>query len=121
MPSDEEALCESDLEAFIGTSQYHRHSTGLLYTDGIQFLAEKGGCYWLIDAIGIYQREPDVRKTEFQLWELAVEDNRSATLEMREDTGMPAIVSQNIGYTDFPLRELQLYLTNKVLYLPSEH
>ncbi len=110
-----------NLAYFTGTSRYYGHWSGILYTDGIQYLAEKGECYWLLDGIGVYQHKPIVRRTEFQLWELDVKDDRSALLEMREDTGLPAIVRQEIKYTDFPLDSIRLYFANNVLHLPSEY
>lgn len=97
MRSDD-GLKKEDLEQFIGTSQYFRHWTGLLYTDGISYLAEEGEAYWLLDSIGSYQRSPNVRNVELQFWELAVRENRSAVLNMRQDTGLPEIVRQKIPY-----------------------
>ena len=48
----ETTISESDLSQFIGTENYYRHWTGHgVYTDGVKYLAEKAGAYWLIDAI----------------------------------------------------------------------
>lgn len=46
---------DHDLQQFTSTQDYHRHFTGLLYTDGIQYLAEHGQCFWLIDLVGSHQ------------------------------------------------------------------
>ena len=117
-------LTAADLAQFIGTEQYYRHFTGLRYTDGVKFLAEKAGAYWLIDAIASYQREPAIRGNarlqDFQLWELAVAGNE-AVLTLKEDSGCPSIVEQEIEFTDFPLSEVALYVCNGVLMLPSEY
>jgi hypothetical protein len=112
---------KSDLAQFTVTSQYYRHFTGLLYTDGVEFLAEKAGAYWLIDAIAGYQYEamgnPQLR--DFQLWQLTIENN-VGTLVCRADSHLPAIISQTIEYTDFPF-DIDLYVCNNVLLLPSEY
>ncbi len=44
-------LNKSDLTQFTSTTQYYKHLMGLLYTDGVQYVAEQGKAYWLIDAI----------------------------------------------------------------------
>ena len=86
------------------------------YTDGIKFLHESCEAYWLLTAISSYSRnEP------FQLWQLTVTENRSAVLTMREDTGQPLKVRQEIVYTDFPLQDISLYLIDGILLLPSEY
>lgn len=103
-----------------GTEDLHKHWLGLLYTDGVQFLAEGAGAYWLIDAIASHQ--PKARKDpmlcEFQLWTLKVKKNK-AVLTCERDTNDVAI-RQRIPYTDFPLDDVKLYLENGVLMLPSE-
>jgi hypothetical protein len=116
-------LTKQDLQQFTGTMQYHRHWTGLLFTDGVAYMAEKGGAFWLIDVIASYQR-----KEPFQVWQLhvnkaAVRENGDpmAVVTMIEDTGQPEIVRQEIPYTDFPLPEIKLYLIDNVLLLPSEY
>jgi len=119
-------LHPSDLAQFIGSETAYRHWTGrLVYTEGVQFLAEKGGAYWLVDAIASYQ--PDRRITsrpelaDFQLWELAVHEDRSARLTVRADSDRPAVIAQDIPFTDFPLERVTLYVCNGTLLLPSEY
>ncbi len=115
-------LTQSDLDQFIGTSQYYRHWTGLLdYTDGVHYLAEQAGAYWLIDAIGSYQIPPRIRELPIQFWRLRVDEDRSALLEMGEDLPEPIVLRQEIPYTDFCLDEIVLYLSGGVLHLPSEY
>ena len=109
-------MMQTDLTGFTGTENYYQHwlKRGV-YTDGVKYLAEKAGAYWLLDAIFSYHRsEP------FQIWTLKVNDSH-ATLEMREDTGAPIKVRQEIEFTDFPLKEVKLYLIDGVLLLPSEY
>ena len=119
-------LHTSDLAQFTGSETAYRHCMGrLVYTEGVQYLAEKGGAYWLIDAIASYQ--PDKRITscpelvDFQLWELAVGEDKSAKLTVRTDSDKPAAITQEIPFTDFPLERVKLYVCNGTLLLPSEY
>ncbi len=104
---DDQKGLEAALQNFTGTQNYYRNFTSLLYTDGIQHLAERAGAYWLIDLVGSYQ--PRLRDAPFQLWELKVNTDRSALVTMVEDDGMPNRVSQDIPYTDFPLNDFSFY------------
>ncbi len=112
------------LAGFTGTEQYHRHWTGLLYTDGVAFLAENAGngAYWLLDAIASYQPEcrKDATLREMQFWTLMVKDSKNAVLLCERDKGDVAF-TQTIEFTDFPLPEIKLWVDGNVLLLPSEH
>jgi len=110
---------EANLIQFCGTENYYKHLSGLTYTDGIKFLAESAECYWLIDLIASYQRKLQVFGP-FQLWTIEVEDN-TAIVYCQEDTGQPKRVTQKIGYTDFPLKKLELYVMRGVLMLKGEY
>jgi len=119
-------LRESDLAQFCGSAEFFQHCTGrLIYTEGVQYMAEHGGAYWLIDAVASYQ--PDKRITsrqdlvDFQLWELAVAEDKSAVLTMRGDSDQPAVITQEIPFTDFPLEHIKLYVSGGTLMLPSEY
>lgn len=112
---------KTKLESFHGTQNYYKHWTGLLlYTDGVRFLAQEAGAYWLIDAIASYQVKKKVRAIPFQLWELEVKNNEGV-LTMKEDCDKPNVVKQEISYTDFPLDKIKLYLIDGILLLPSEY
>lgn len=110
---------EEGLGQFTGTEQYYRNFTGLLYTDGVQYLAEHAGAYWLIDLVGSYQHK--LRRVPFQLWELRVNDDKSALVTMREDDGLRAKVRQEIAYTDFPLQRFSWYTVHNVMMLKGEY
>jgi len=115
-------LSQSDLDQFTGTDQWHKHFTGLLYTDGVKYMAETAGAYWLLDAIGSYQRQlnKNERLAEFQLWKLEVIESRGL-LTCRADSNEKPVISQEIEYTDFCLESIKLYVEGGVLLLPSEH
>lgn len=71
------------LRTFTGTVNWYRHQLfrQFTYTDGIQFLATEAECYWLIDRIFALQYEQLAVKTEpFQVWELTVGPDQTATL-----------------------------------------
>ena len=113
----------NNLAQFTGTLHYHRRF-GLLYTDGIRFLADNADCYWLLDAIASYQ--PQVRQNprlaDFQLWELTVsEHSGSAVLTCTDGDSEVPVITQQIQSTDFPLPSIQLYVEGNILLLPSEH
>jgi len=116
-----EDLKKEDLQGFIGTDDYYKHWTGkLVYTDGVKYVAEKGGAHWLIDAIASYQFK--LSGIPFQIWILRVDlENNTAVLTMQEDSGEPELVRQEIKFTDFPLDEIKFYLVDGVLMLPSEY
>lgn len=56
--TDEEILNRADLRQFTGSENFYRHALvrSILYTDGVQYVAETGGAYWLIDAIALAQK-----------------------------------------------------------------
>ena len=116
-------LQKSDLSHFTGTNQYYRHwTTRFFYTDGVQYVANEAGAYWLLDAIASYQPKllKDPMLEEFQCWKLTVNADQKATLICERDTN-DVVVTQEIAYTDFPLDEIKFYLVTGVLILPSEY
>lgn len=115
---------QAELVQFSGTENYYRHWLGFLYTDGVKWLCDNARCYWLIDTIMAYQRDPLVTKDpalqEHQFWRLHVNPDRSATLYCDRDTGNTAF-SHKVELTDFPLDEVDLWMEGGVLILPGEH
>jgi hypothetical protein len=113
-------LTTDELRQFTGTECWHRHglARNLLYTDGVKFMAERGGAYWLIDVVASVQHTPKVRGEEFQLWTLKVAKGRGVVT--CDDGNGKIIYRQDIPSTDFPLPEMQLYFEDNVLMLPSE-
>ena len=117
---EEEKLTKEELSNFTGTEQYHRLTIlPLNCTDGIAYVAEKGKAFWLIDAIASYQTKEFQNKYPFQVWTLKVKDNKG--MLHASDGNDNLIQTQSIPYTDFPLKEITLYLTDNVLLLPSEY
>ena len=113
-------LTQNDLSNFTGTEHYFKHPlSGYVYTDGVQYLAEKAGAYWLLDKILITTRYKK-KLQEFGVWKLKVNANKTATL-ICEDGNYNKLYEEKLDYTDFPLSEVELWMENNVLILPSEH
>jgi hypothetical protein len=109
------------LTEFRGTVNYFRHWTRAFhYTDGVAFLAENAGAYWLLDHIAAMQKRArrDLDLCEFQAWKLTLSGTRGviACLRDKEDEAF----RDELPFTDFPLAEITLYLKDGVLYLPGE-
>lgn len=119
----EAAELRAALRSFTGTEEYHAHwSRARVFTDGVKFLADAAGAYWLIDLIASWQRVAlqDGWLREFQLWELHVREDRSALVVCSRDSEGVAF-TQEVEFTDFPLEYAKLYVEERVLLLPSEH
>ena len=117
--SPEELL--RNLAQFTGTTQWYRHSIfrTCLYTDGVQYLAEHAECYWLLDHIFANQALAEIKRQEFQVWKILVEEGKAT---IRVEDGNDNLVKEfKIPFTDFPLAELTLYFTDNVLLLVSEN
>ena len=113
----------NELAQFTGTEHWHRHplASGMLFTDGVKYVADRVGAYWLLDEIVLAQRfEKAVAAEEFQLWELRVAENLSATLTCDDGSGH-IVYSKEIPFTDFPACGVKLYMCNSVIHLPSEY
>ena len=122
----------ADLAQFTGTENYYAHwMKRVKFTDGVKYLADAAGAYWLIDLIASWQLKAKVRREEFQIWILTV-GNRKRTgnkpmayARCFPDTPEPKnanqVCVQGIPYTDFPLDEIKLYLRDGVIMLPSEY
>ena len=116
-------LTEADLAQFYGSETWYRHAINrnVLYTEGAQFVAERGGAYWLLDEIALIQPyNKAVAAEEFQVWKLTVQPDHTATLTCGDGNGR-IVFSKEIEFTDFPLDEITLWFANNTIYLPSEH
>lgn len=110
-----------ELEQFTGTDQWYRNPLfpPYLYTDGVKYLAEQAGAYWLLDYIFGSQRFSVIKKERFQVWKISVKDSQ-AIIKV-EDGDYNLIKRFKLDYTDFPLKEFSLWFTDNVLLLPSEY
>ncbi len=127
-------LIRADLAQFTGDPDRFRHPLNrrVLFTLGVQYVAEKGEAYWLVDAIASYFGSSlmmkaiakDDRLASLQFWRLKVNKDHRAVLTMRADSGERPAITQRIEYTDFPLGRIDIWAgfdgTHWTLYLPSE-
>ena len=111
---------EYDLEQFTGSEQLYQHWLGIKYTDGIKYLADTAGAYWLIDYIASAQVVKSVRQEPFQVWKLTVASDSSSDISADDGNGN-IVFRKKIEYTDFPMKSVKLYLCDNVLLLPSEY
>jgi hypothetical protein len=123
---------QEGLEQFYVTEDYHQWSAlypKFVLTDGAKFLAENAGAFWLMDIIGSWQMDKNVKQEEFQVWRLWRTDVGGCVVTC--DDGNDNIVAlQRVEYTDFPLSEMKLYAAAGaledgtpvlVIMLPSEN
>lgn len=115
---------ENELSNFYGSEQYYMAGplfSNFMFTEGVQYLAERAGAYWLLDLIFSHQCNEQIRKAPFQIWTLRVNENQTAVVHCREDLDTTVITEQQIEFTDFPVGTIKLYFIENVLLLPSEY
>jgi len=115
---------KEDLRQFTGTENWYRHSLfrRYLYTDGVQYVAEQGGAYWLIDKI--FACTAHIEKLaceEFLVWDLIRNHETESAKVICTDGNCNELYREEIDFTDFPLRSIKFYFTDNVLLLPSEY
>jgi hypothetical protein len=80
---------KAEVSQFRGTENYYAHPlvSRFVWTDGVQYVAERAGAFWLVDLIAVHQ--PTIRRhaqywvlRAFQFWHLEVKTDRSAVLRM---------------------------------------
>lgn len=113
----------NQLAHFTGTENWYRHPIvrKMLYTDGVQFIAESCGAYWLLDEICFRQIDkPALARAEFQVWEFTVK-NSAGVLSVSDGNNNKLIRNKRITFTDFPLSKIMFYVQNNTVMLPSEY
>ncbi len=122
--SNKQNLREEDLNQFTGTERWYRHPLfrQFLYTDGAQYIAEKGEAYWLIDKIMECQASVSKLKgEEFCVWDLKLKNEGQGANLICTDGNENELYREHIPFTDFPLKTIRFYFQNKPLFLPSEY
>ena len=111
----------AELNQFTGSENWYRHALNrsVLFTDGVKYLADQVGAYWLLDEIALAQLGVGaVRAESFQAWTLTVPGSR-ATLTCGNGSGLP-VYANDLPFTDFPPCGVTLWFTDNVILLPSE-
>ena len=119
---------EVNLAHYTGAEDYFRHGLNrrLIYTDGVKYLADQAGAYWLIDVVASVQHTGiRLARHLFQSWSLIVDTDKATGLVICTDGNGKKLYVQQMEYTDFPLREVRLYCCEDsgqhVLMLSSEY
>lgn len=116
-------LTEEELSQFTGSEFLYKHSLvkRVRYTDGVRFVAEHGGAYWLIDEIAFAQfSEQRLLDEVFQHWVLSVHEDCKAVLRCDDGNGKK-LYEKAIEFTDFPLSQIGFYVCEGIILLPSEY
>ena len=109
-----------ELEQYTGTEQYFKIPfSSFVYTDGINHLINKCGCWWLISDLGIELNKKTL--PNFLIVSLKVNEDKTAIITLREDTDEKPIYTKKLDYTDFLFKEYEFYLIDKVFLLKSEY
>lgn len=116
-------ITHSELAQFSGAEKYYRYQN-LLLTDGVFYLAENAGSFWLMDVIWSHAMEKRwYGKEDFITCKLTVQNNVGEVVF--DDGNGRILVTQHIPFTDFPLENIQLYIVrgerNLVVMLPGEY
>jgi len=108
---------------FTGSEVFYRYGLAgdVLFTEGVKYVADIAGAYWLLDIIAIANVfEAKVRAEEFQLWVLTVRKDASGQVACEDGNGN-IVYEQALNSTDFPEPGIRLYFCNGTILLPSEY
>jgi len=96
---------------------YRHRTSNVLYTEFVKSLIDVEPSDWLLDTIGNYQSNPEIQKFPHQSWSLTVDENKRATLVMKEDEELdsPIIVKEEIEFTNFPVDDVTFVFTDNIL------
>ena len=108
---------------FTDSQNFYRHFLvrEVLYTEGVEYVAETAGAYWLLDEIALAQRYIiPVKREDFQVWDLKVNADQTALLICGDGNGLE-VYSKPVPFTDFPEPGIRFYYADWVIHLPSEY
>jgi hypothetical protein len=121
-PTKEEIL--NNLAHFHGTDGYARYMGNLLLTDGVQYMAEACGAFWLVDILYSVQTKAEIKKVELQVLRLKKTGEDTAIVTI-ENGNKKILFTQDIPFTDFPLEEMVIWGCiqdqHRIVLLPSEY
>ncbi len=118
---------KAGLNQFHGSQVIYSHPhCKTKYTEGIQYLAERAKCYWLLTDASIVAKSLkdhsyfitiDVQRF---LGDEAIRNECEAIVTYSDGNGN-ILFEQRYSATDFPLDQLRLYFVDDTLLLPSEY
>lgn len=98
---------KSTLSQFTGTINYHQLYPKIILTDGTLFLAEKCGCFWLLDLYSSYLAIIEGKREPFTVLKL-IKNKAGANITIDNGNGV-ILAEQEFEFTDFPLEKIMLY------------
>jgi hypothetical protein len=110
---------EHELRRFTGSEVFYRHPLfpKYVYTEGVQYLAEAAGAYWLVEYILSHQTDAKIGTERFQVWTLEVGEDHSAVIRV-EDGDKNPVKQFRLTFTDFPMKEFSLWFTGETRKAP---
>jgi hypothetical protein len=123
-PKKEPDIWPSTLAQFTGTGVWYRHALvkRITYTEGVKYVADQAGAYWLLDEIVVAQfGNQDVLNEPFQIWKLKVDQAAHSAVLTVEDGNYKELFRKKFEFTDFPADEITFWFTDDVILLPSEY
>ena len=121
--SKQSPLDANTLAQFTGSQNFYRHGLvrEVLYTEGVEYVADAAGAHWLLDEIALAQRHIiPVKREDFQVWDLNVDADQKAILTCCDGNGLE-VYSKPVPFTDFPEPGIRFYYVDWVIHLPSEY
>lgn len=115
----ERKLYPALMAQFTGSETFYRYGLpgDVLFTEGVKYVADTAGAYWLLDTICIANvYEPKVQAEEFQLWTLSVRSDATGIVTCDDGNGN-VVYEQALNFTDFPEPGIKLYFCNSTILL----
>lgn len=111
----------SQLNQFTGSETFFRHGLvpSVAYTEGVKYVADNGGAYWLLNIIASNQIESKFINQPFQTWSLTV-NGGVGRIEVDDGDGNLLMLTDIIR-TDFPEPGITLWCCDNMILLPSEY
>lgn len=111
---------ERQLRRFQPNQTRYQHHHLLAHSPGLQFLVEEAEAQWIVCAIAHEQTQTGIARLQLQCWRL--NNGPIPTLScFRDNLSDNAVFRTSIRKTAFPLPELQLFVSDGCLMLPSEY
>ncbi len=96
-----------NLVHFTGTERYYRVLPTFVVTDGLKYLMEEAGCYWLAQLYGLHLVGIDTDENPFTVLKFK-RDGAGGQLSIEDGNGRQ-LAWQGLDYTDFPFDQFNLY------------
>lgn len=121
---------QAELDQFTGTMQWHKINPHypVLATDGIKYMADKCGAWWLLDEVWLQlHAQKAFQKDHMWVVEFTCRDNRGMIKIHNGQEGKARINLKDIPihFTDFPLDSIKFWAHQQgkgcIFLLPSEY